>query len=65
MPLYEYECKSCGNKEEHLEHVDASWIRDCAKCGAESGRIFSPFSFDIPGFKNGQYITADDAGKKL
>jgi putative FmdB family regulatory protein len=33
MPLYEYRCKSCGNKEEKLEGFDAPTEHDCPECG--------------------------------
>jgi putative FmdB family regulatory protein len=34
MPLYEYRCESCDEKEEKLEGFDAPKDHDCPKCGA-------------------------------
>ena len=62
-PLYEYRCPSCGNIEEVLQSFTAPKEGNCPICGGESHRIISKCSFEIPGFKNGEYLTIDDAGK--
>ena len=61
MPIYEYECSYCNVVEEFIEPVTAPSRRVCTHCGRLSDRIVSNFSFDIPGFKNGQHMTEDDA----
>ena len=46
MPLYEYECKSCGEKFERKRGVTESDSKvKCPKCGAtEPRRVFSAFA---------------------
>ncbi|OGV71606.1 MAG: hypothetical protein A3K18_22300 [Lentisphaerae bacterium RIFOXYA12_64_32] len=33
MPIYEYKCKKCGNRFEHLARRLAETAPDCPKCG--------------------------------
>ena len=40
MPLYDYQCTTCGNIEEHYVEPQEQ-IMPCGKCGAEATRIFS------------------------
>ena len=51
MPLYEYSCQSCGEKEEMLEAVSAPMEHDCAHCGTPKGmrREVSLTSFTLAG----------------
>jgi putative FmdB family regulatory protein len=51
MPLYEYRCKSCGEKEEKLEGFDAPTEHDCPECGKPLAmhRIVSLTSFTLAG----------------
>jgi len=51
MPLYEYSCRSCGEKEEKLEGFDAPTEHDCPRCGTASGmrREVSLTSFTLAG----------------
>ncbi len=51
MPLYEYLCKSCGEKEEKLEGFDAPTEHDCPQCGAALAmhREVSLTSFTLAG----------------
>lgn len=39
MPIYRYECESCGWSEEFLEGLDASSVRGCDACGAQARRM--------------------------
>lgn len=44
MPLYEYECRKCGNHFEHLVYGDAAEIV-CRGCGsADIVRLLSTFA---------------------
>lgn len=46
MPIYEYRCPKCENKFELLRSFeDSSKDAPCPKCGAESKRAISRFSF--------------------
>ena len=51
MPLYEYRCESCDEKEEKLEGFDAPKDHDCPKCGAAAAmhREVSLTSFTLAG----------------
>ena len=51
MPLYEYRCESCGEKEEKLEGFDAPTEHDCPQCGEPLGmhRQVSLTSFTLAG----------------
>jgi len=46
MPIYEYECKSCGEKFEAFRSInDADSEVKCPKCDTKnSERVFSVFS---------------------
>jgi len=51
MPLYEYKCELCGEKEERLEKFDAPTSHNCIFCNAPSGmsRQLSLTSFVLAG----------------
>ncbi|MFM8233495.1 MAG: FmdB family zinc ribbon protein [Holophagaceae bacterium] len=51
MPLYEYECRSCGIKIEKLESMAAPREQDCGTCQKKLGlrRITSLTSFALSG----------------
>ena len=51
MPLYEYRCETCGEKEEKLEGFSAPTEHACEHCGAESGmrRQISMSAFNLAG----------------
>jgi putative FmdB family regulatory protein len=51
MPLYEYRCESCGEKEEKLEGFSAPEEHACELCGAPSGmkRLISISGFSLAG----------------
>lgn len=49
MPLFNYQCDTCGEIAEHNRPVDR---RDeavaCTSCGAFSRRVFEPCRFKMP-----------------
>ncbi|MDR3671804.1 MAG: zinc ribbon domain-containing protein [Holophaga sp.] len=51
MPLYEYRCESCDEKEEKLEGFDAPKDHDCPHCGKAHAmhREVSLTSFTLAG----------------
>lgn len=51
MPLYEYRCESCGEKEEKLESFAAPTEHACEHCGAVEGmkRQISRAAFNLAG----------------
>ena len=60
MPLYEYECRACGNRFERIQKFSDPLVETCPKCeGAVRKRLSSPaIQFKGSGF----YIT--DYAKK-
>ena len=62
MPLYEYQCKACGDTFEVNQRMTEEPIRDCPACGTEgsvvrlvsagSGLIFKGSGFYITDYKN-------------
>lgn len=51
MPLYEYRCEACGQREEKLESMSAPESHDCPKCSAAAGmkRQVSVSGFSLAG----------------
>lgn len=60
MPLYEYECESCGDRIEVLQRVGAPPIGVCESCGGVMKRLLSAPAFQFKG--TGWYVT--DYAKK-
>ena len=60
MPLYEYECQSCGRREELIQRVGAPPVGPCDECGGEMKRLLSAPAFQFKG--SGWYVT--DYAKK-
>ena len=60
MPLYEYECESCGERTEVLQRVGAPPIGACGACGGKMKRLLSAPAFQFKG--TGWYVT--DYAKK-
>jgi putative FmdB family regulatory protein len=62
MPVYEYECGSCGGRFEVTQKFSDPVITTCQLCQADSVRkVLSPMAFVLKG--SGWYAT-DYAGKK-
>lgn len=61
MPIYEYQCRSCGSKKEHLQKLSDEPIQVCPTCGANTyTKLISAAGFQLKGsgwyatdFKNG------------
>ncbi|MDR9438067.1 MAG: zinc ribbon domain-containing protein [Halomonas sp.] len=63
MPIYEYECKACGNRLEKLQKISAEPLRDCPACQAtELQRLVSAAGFRLAG--GGWYETDFKTGSK-
>lgn len=62
MPIYEYECKSCGEKFEARRNIsDSDTELKCPKCGKkEPRRVFS--SFSCSGFSGGSCAPTTSLG---
>ena len=61
MPIYDFQCSSCGHKAEVMRKISAASIDVCPECGAETfSKQLSAPSFQLSGsgwyatdFKNG------------
>jgi len=60
MPLYEYECDSCGHRFEVIQKFSDPLIDTCPKCGKTVHKLFSSPAIQFKG--TGWYIT--DYAKK-
>jgi putative FmdB family regulatory protein len=61
MPIYEYQCQSCGKRTEVLQRMDEAPLAACPQCGGEVKKLFSAPAVQFKG--SGWYAT-DYAGKK-
>ncbi len=56
MPVYEYECKSCGLRFDKVQPFSAVPLTECEKCGkGPVRRVFQPVGVIFKG--SGWYIT--------
>lgn len=55
MPLYEYECASCGRRTEALQRFVDAPITECPHCGGALRKLVSAPSFQFKG--SGWYVT--------
>ena len=60
MPLYEYECDSCGNRFEKIQKFSDPLVDICPKCGKSVHKLASSPAIQFKG--SGFYIT--DYAKK-
>ena len=50
MPIYEYQCQSCGNKIEKLQRMNDDPLTDCPECEKpELKRLVSAAAFRLKG----------------
>jgi putative FmdB family regulatory protein len=56
MPIYEYQCQSCGHELEKLQRMSDDALTDCPHCGKSSlKRLISAAAFRLKG--SGWYET--------
>lgn len=62
MPLYEYQCLSCGNVSEAIQRMSDPPLSTCDQCGGELKKLLSAPAFQFKG--SGWYVTdyADKSG---
>ncbi|RPH93309.1 zinc ribbon domain-containing protein [candidate division KSB1 bacterium] len=70
MPIYEYECQSCGLKFERRQAITEDSIRECPECRGEVRRLVSGGAgFILQGSgegrmgRNGQACSLEQGGK--
>jgi putative FmdB family regulatory protein len=59
VPLYEYQCKQCGNRFEKIQSFSAPEIKECPKCAGEVEKLISAPAIQFKG--SGWYVS--DYGK--
>jgi putative FmdB family regulatory protein len=60
MPLYEYECESCGHRFERIQKFSDPLVETCPTCGGPVRKLLSSPAIQFKG--SGWYIT--DYAKK-
>jgi putative FmdB family regulatory protein len=55
MPLYEYQCDSCGNRFEVIQKFSDAPLEVCPKCGGAVKKLLSSPAIQFKG--SGWYIT--------
>lgn len=55
MPLYEYECESCGVRFERRQSFSEAPARVCPECGGKVHRLIQPVGIVFKG--SGFYVT--------
>lgn len=55
MPIYEYECKKCGNHAEVLQKFSDAPVTECDACHGKMKKIISQSTFHLKG--SGWYVT--------
>ncbi len=63
MPIYEYECLSCGHRLEAIQKISDEPLKDCPNCQKpELKKLISAAAFRLKG--GGWYETDFKSGKK-
>ncbi len=63
MPIYEYQCDSCGHEMEALQKMSDAPLTDCPECGKSSlKKLVSAAGFRLSG--SGWYETDFKSGNK-
>jgi putative FmdB family regulatory protein len=62
MPLYEYECASCGHRFEKIQRYSDPLVSECPVCG--QGPVNKLLSAPAIQFKGTGWYVTDYAGKK-
>ena len=63
MPIYEYQCVSCGHELEKLQRISEAPLTDCPDCGeSKLQRLVSAAGFRLKG--SGWYETDFKKGKQ-
>lgn len=63
MPIYEYECQSCGHQLEAIQKISDAPLSQCPECGKETlKKLVSAAAFRLKG--GGWYETDFKTGNK-
>jgi putative FmdB family regulatory protein len=66
MPLYEYECESCGNRIERIQKYSDPPLQECPRCPGQLRKLISSpaIQFKGSGFYITDYARKGEAGSK-
>jgi putative FmdB family regulatory protein len=72
MPIYEYECMSCGHRLEAIQKISDEPLKDCPSCQKpDLKKLISAAAFRLKGggwyetdFKSGKQKNVVDSGSK-
>lgn len=59
MPIYVYECESCGVRFERMQHMSDAPLCACPECRGQVHRVFQPVGIIFKG--SGFYVTDNRA----
>ena len=62
MPIYEYVCRSCGQKTEVIQRVNEAHLKVCPHCGGKLKKAISAPAIQFKG--SGWYVTDYARAKK-
>lgn len=60
MPIYLYECDSCGMRFEQMQRMSADPLTDCPECDGDVHRVIQPVGIIFKG--SGFYVTDNRSG---
>ncbi len=60
MPIYLYQCDSCGIRFERMQHMSDDPLTDCPECDGDVHRIIQPVGIIFKG--SGFYVTDNRQG---
>ena len=60
MPIYLYECDSCGLRFEKMQRMTEESLKDCPECDGQVRRIIQPVGIIFKG--SGFYVTDNRQG---
>lgn len=61
MPLYEYQCRTCGVRFERRQRINDEPVKVCPECGGDVKRLIHPVGIIFKG--NGFYVTDNRSAK--
>jgi putative FmdB family regulatory protein len=60
MPIYLYQCESCGVRFERMQRISENPLTDCPECDGQVHRIIQPVGIIFKG--SGFYVTDNRSG---
>jgi putative FmdB family regulatory protein len=66
MPIYEYQCKQCDERQEIIQRISEEPLAHCPKCGGEMKKLISSpaIQFKGSGFYKTDYASSGSSSGK-